>query len=291
MPEETSQWTHAGGRSDDVNGSFHEAYDAAREDAEEAAPVLILLGDALVLRQGNFRREMTVTPRVYHVIRSVAHAPIALFSVLHPVSPGLLDARARHSLGALVAQVGAALSTLEADLEDGPFVSDARDVLVGTRQCLQRTLDAGTYSRAQLAEFADEMGPVLLRLAEHATRFQLATLHAQVETVFATLTAAQRAALQVVVAGAHQARERSLGMQYFRKRFAEPTGSEERVAFAENVADEAAALKLVGTRRFDRAIAQAFFGDVKRLQQDVLGDATAAHLQNMDLVEAVGSGP
>jgi len=44
------------------------------------------------------------------------------------------------------------------------------------------------------------------------------------------------------------------------------------------VQDEDAALALVGTQRLDRALAQAFFGDARRLQRDVLGDAAHALL-------------
>jgi hypothetical protein len=38
------------------------------------------------------------------------------------------------------------------------------------------------------------------------------------------------------------------------------------------------ALRLVATCHFDRELAAAFFGDPKRLQRDVLGDAAAALL-------------
>jgi hypothetical protein len=40
---------------------------------------------------------------------------------------------------------------------------------------------------------------------------------------------------------------------------------------------------LVGTRRLDRAIASAFFGDPKRLQRDVLGDAAKSALERIAL--------
>ncbi len=73
-----------------------------------------------------------------------------------------------------------------------------------------------------------------------------------------------------MVTGNHQARARSLGMQYFRRRFAEPEGAEDRVAYAEGVEDPEEALALVGTRRMDREISAAFFGDEKHLQRDVL---------------------
>jgi hypothetical protein len=62
-------------------------------------------------------------------------------------------------------------------------------------------------------------------------------------------------------------------MQYFRKRFDEASGAEDRVVYAEGVEDPDEALALVGTRRMDTQISRAFFGDAKHLQRDVLGDA------------------
>jgi hypothetical protein len=132
-----------------------------------------------------------------------------------------------------------------------------------------------------LEAFARGLGPDLLRLTDHATRLQLASLHAQVETLLADFSSEELCELQVVVAGAHQARDRSLGMQYFRKRLNEPAREENRVAYAENAADEKAALTLVGIRKLDGAIASAFFGDPKRLQRDVLGDSVAKRLATM----------
>jgi hypothetical protein len=91
----------------------------------------------------------------------------------------------------------------------------------------------------------------------------------------------ERRSLEVVVAGDHQARARSLAMQYFQRRFGEERRRETRIAYGERVATVAEALELVGTRRIDRAVAAAFYGDPTRLQQDVLGDAAARILDEM----------
>jgi hypothetical protein len=72
-------------------------------------------------------------------------------------------------------------------------------------------------------------------------------------------------------------------MQYFRRRLREPEGAEERVTYGEAVTDPDEALALVGRRRLDRAIALAFFGDAKRLQRDVLGDAVHEQLATLEL--------
>ena len=67
---------------DAVNGTFHEAYDAARDRAENAAPVMVVLADRLVVVKGGERREWLVTPELFHVMKSAAHGPVALFSRL-----------------------------------------------------------------------------------------------------------------------------------------------------------------------------------------------------------------
>ncbi|MET0658935.1 MAG: hypothetical protein ABW110_12335, partial [Steroidobacteraceae bacterium] len=72
-----------------------------------------------------------------------------------------------------------------------------------------------------------------MRLTEHATRYELAVLHGTVETALSQLTAEQRARLEIIVAGAHQARARSLALPYFQRRLGERPGEERRVAYAE----------------------------------------------------------
>ena len=112
-------------------------------------------------------------------------------------------------------------------------------------------------------------------------------MHAHVEEALTGLADEARAALQVVVVGDHQARARSFGMQYFRKRLGEPAHVDDRLTYGENVDDVDAALALVGTRRLDEALAVAFFGDAKRLQADVLGDAAEALLADFDVGRAL----
>jgi hypothetical protein len=283
-PNEPPPWPQVGGPLDEVNAAFHTAYDGAREEAEEDAALLVLLGDVLVVQRGEARHERPVTPPLYHALKSVSHAPAALFALLHPLGDGPLDSRTRERLAALGARTRAALGTLARDAAgDAEAQAAMRALLEATGAEVERTLGNGRASREALGAYARTTGPALLALVDHATRVQLAALHAAVEEALAPMTDAERGGLQVVVAGAHQARERSLGMLYFQKRLGEEAGREERVAYAENVTDADQAVALVGTRRLDRAIARAFFGDARRLQRDVLGDAAAAHLSRMSL--------
>lgn len=283
MPAETRAWPHIESPLDDVNDDFHGAYDTARAVAEEAAPVLVLIDDRLVVYRRGERAEHVITPRLYHAIKSASHAPLALYSLLYLLGDRPLDPETARRLSGLREHTLASLAALANDVPHGPALDDLRLILDSTLARIEHALRTGQASRSALSAFARDSGPPLLRVIDHATGVQLGALHARVEQVLAEMTPAERGALQVVVAGAHQARERSVAMQYFRKRLREPAHTEERVAYAENAADEKAALALVGTRRFDRALAGAFFGDERRLQRDVLGDAAAARLSRLEL--------
>jgi hypothetical protein len=265
-----------GGPLDGVNDGFHAAYDGAREEAKLDAPVFVVHGDVLfVVRRGE-RRELALTPRNFHLIKSAAHAPVAIFAALHRSGAHLVEVLRTH--------VVASLASLDAEHElDHETASAMRDVLDTSLAFLERVLGPSRPTEAELESFAGASGPQLLRLTTFATRVQLRALHEVVEKALAELEPKERAGLQVVVTGDHQARVRSLGMQYFRKRFREPEGADEHVTYAEGVDDVDEALALVGTRRLDEAIAKAFFGDPKRLQRDVLGDAVHALLVDTDL--------
>ena len=279
----SNQWPRVGGPLDGVNEGFHAAYDGARVEAALDAPVFVVHGDSLfVLRRGQ-RRELSLTPRLFHVIKSAAHAPVAIFAAFHRRGDQLIEAlHAR-----VVASIAAVDGERDADA-DAETIEVIRDVLEESRTFLEPFVRAGDSKPAkpaaeELDAFARATGPQLLRLTMLATRVQLAALHEVVEKALAELEPDERAGLQVVVTGAHQARVRSLGMQYFRKRFRESDGAEHRVTYGEGVNDVDAAFALVGTRRLDSAVAKAFFGNPKRLQRDVLGDAVFALLKETEL--------
>jgi len=258
---------------DAVNDAFHDAYGRARSEAEVDAPVFVVLADALLVFRGSERHVREFTPPAFHLVKSAAHAPVAVFAAL---------SHDRGGVGTMATHVAAARAAAAGLLPAGEVLADVEATFDATLALLtdaeRRARDAGS-----LSAFAAKVGPVLLRLTAHATKMQLAALHDAVEDALAALSAEERSTLEVIVTGDHQARARSLAMQYFQERFGEAPGADERVTYAEGVGDEASALALVGTRRLDRAIARAFFGDDKRLQRDILGDAGAAELARMQL--------
>jgi hypothetical protein len=252
------------GPLDDVNDAFHASYDAARREAEDAAPILVVAGDELVRFRGEERCTFPIGPDRYHAIKCVAHAPITVFALL------------QHELAEVTPALTALRGSLSEISDDEPHVAT---VIERTIAFIDATL-AG--DAPPLDAFARAMGPLLVELTAVATRLQLDALHESTTRALADLTAPQTSALRVVVTGEHQARSRSLAMQYFRRRLGEPAGAEHRVLYGEAITTADEARVLVGKNRLDRRIAHAFFGEPTRLQRDILGDAAALEIDRFE---------
>lgn len=268
---------------DEIDDEFHAAYERARLDTEHDVPVLVVLADELVLFQGRARKSWSFSPQAYHLIKTVSHCPLAIFSSLQPgrVQPRVEGAKAwQESMQRWIDEARARLEEQSTDL-DPDVITDLHTVLTMSGVLIEQPPEQ--LSREAVLAFAAELGPVLLRLIDAATQLQLDALHAYVEEAVAELSSEVRKRLEVVVTGNHQARVRSLPMQYFKQRLQEPANMEVRVTYAESVDNERDALALVGTRRIDRALAEAFFQDPSRMQRDLLGDAAKARLTKANL--------
>jgi hypothetical protein len=269
----------------DVNQRFHDAYDEARHGVREPKPLLVVLEDSMILRRGDERTEVVVTPPLFQVIKAAAHAPLALFSILARRAAGPVDGATRDALGKLQMALALATAALTDDVigDEREVAARLRTILAPTAAFIAPLLDGGAHDGERLVAFARTLGPALLGATRDATRLQLTAINRRLPALLAHLDAHERQTFEVVVAGAHQARARSLAMQYFGKLLDEQPGAELRLVYAENVSDENGAVALRATRDLDRALAGAFFGDPKRLQRDILGDAVHEQLATLPL--------
>jgi len=261
------------------NQVFHEAYGGARDGVRHQVPILVVLPTELALHRQNQRRAVSYSRPSFARAKSAAHIAVALFALTAAESSA---ERRGPGVARLLEHITAALEARQPNSE--PVDHEIKALL---ERCLQfaQAAKEQAASESVRAAFASDAGPRILHITELATREQIAGLHEAVETTFRELTPDEQVELQVVVVGDHQARARSLGMQYFKRRFQERPGADERVTYGENIEDEEEAISLVATRRLDKKIAQAFFGDENRLQRDVLGDAAKHCLDEMDFPE------
>jgi len=255
------------------NEVFHAVYGRAQEEVRDEIPVLVVSPTQLVLRRGDQRRLWPYSQPLFARAKVAAHVAVALFALTSAKSKPQ-DSR---SGGARLAEH---ISDTLAESRRSSSEADEVDVLL--EYCLAFAHDAwqGAVAEPARSVFAANAGPRILRITELATREQIGALHGVVEEIFGQLSTREQAELQVVVVGDHQARTRSLGMQYFKCRFREGV-TDQRVTYGENVEDEEEAVSLVAKRRLDQQIARAFFGDEHRLQRDVLGDAAKHCLDAM----------
>ena len=260
------------------NRVFHEAYSGARDGVRDQVPILIVSPSELSLHHRNQRHALSYSRPSFASAKSAAHIAVALFALTCAESNA---EQARAGIARLLQHSSAALDmTPRSDSE----LSDQIHALLQHCLAFARAAHEGTGSEPLRAEFASDAGPRILRITELATCEQIAGLHEAVEAVLGKLSTREQAELQVVVVGDHQARARSLGMQYFKRRFQEEEAMDQRVTYGENIDDEQEAIALVATRRLDQRIASAFFGDEHRLQRDVLGDAAKRCLDQMDIL-------
>ena len=260
--------------------AFHEAYSAARDRARFDVPVLIVRATELALHVRAERREYSFAHPGFFAAKAAAHAAVAAFTLTHESSApagAMLEA-----LTVLEQRISAAAGTSRDSI--GSAVTRELESVLSSSLTFLRDYLSGERSAGHIASYAATVGSQILRLTEVTTCEQVAALHQAAEEALASLSDEDRRLLQVVVIGDHQARVRSMGMQYFQRRFGERAeATDERVTFGENVSTEDEALALVATRRLDEKIAQAFFGDAKRLQRDVLGDAAKRCIEGMRL--------
>ncbi|HET9932054.1 MAG TPA: DUF6766 family protein, partial [Polyangiaceae bacterium] len=257
----------------DANDRFHAAYERSL-DLQPNGPVIVLLNGELVIRNGAVRRAFPLESGEFTAAKIAAHLTVATF----------LLANDEERLRPTVQRVD---SMLEACSRGEPtrLRTAMRTLLEASQRFGSRALQDGPLGERARSEFAASTREGLLRLTELATEAELIALHDATRAALSSLSERERETLEIVVAGNHQARSRSLGMQYFARRLGEEEGEERRVAYGENIETEDEALELVATRRLDRELAAAFFGDERRMQRDLLADAATRCLDRMNLDE------
>lgn len=262
-----------------LNETFRAAYRRAKEATlAHAGPVILLEGDNVVLMRGPQRLEVPYTPAVYHVLKMVAHVPLALDVILapHAGDDTLNDAFVAELLRYRELMGQAEPTLTNQGLEPEPLAR-SRKIFAECRAFLDSVVQARRCPREERIRFARRMTPMVMKNVGEAARAELDALHARITAWRAEMTAEEWNAVKVVILGSALPRKQNLAVQYFCRLLGEP-GEGPRIIYAESVRDEAKALDLMATGAVDTTIGEDFFNDPARMHRDLLSDAARDYL-------------
>ncbi len=271
-----------------LNDAFRDAYVARRTAALAASgPVLLQMGDRLLLLRGAERLEAPATSAHYHALKSVAHVPFALYLRLADVD-GPLDPERARQLTAYRVLVERAAATIDGRFTDAAQRARQRRILDRSLALLTAVLGDGRVSAAALRAFVRDQRADLLDNVRDAAREQVTLMTRQWKLWEARLTPLERSRLHAVVGTPHMPRRGNVAVQalqvwldepYEGRRADERVAEGSRILVAEGIFDVEGMRALLGTHLVNRDAAAAFFDDPLRLDRNLLSDGAEEALR------------
>ncbi len=265
-----------------LNASFRKAHAAARKEMlAKCGPVVLLDGDNLILMHKGNRIEGRGIPEIYHTLKAVAHAPVAVQVLLGPYGETPVAAERLSGLKEYRDQLVQAEKTLGGRGLSDEQLKRSQKIFSSCRTFLDSVTKMERAKGEVVKAFAREMAPLVIAHATDAARAQLDTTHEQMKKWRAQLSADEWKSLHVVIIGSPMPRKGNLAVQYFAHLLGEK-GEGLRILYAESLWDEAKALNLLGVSLVDSSMAVAFFGDDMRMHIDLLAPLAEELLKKMD---------
>lgn len=264
-----------------LDREFLSAYATARTELiERQGPTILADFDTLTLLDGRNRETVKPNPAALVPLKAVAHAPLALFAIvnvadLKPKKPATIDTLRRLTVAMERARQALPGSELSAEQRE------RSGIILG--HCIAwaaAVRDHGELSRQEFQKLVDQLRPAILASVRDAARLRIDASHAVVMRWKRQLAPEAWSRLRVIVSGSQMPRRENLLVQYFARLLGEP-GESNRIIYAESIFEEPRALNLLGTHLLDSAASQAFFGDPRRLDSDLLGPAAREYLNTL----------
>lgn len=256
-----------------LNAAMRKFYANARTRELTAIPVVIVVsGNDLVLLKNGKRTVVSVILAEYHTLKSIAHSTVALFTLLTHEPGEPLDAERVKALAEFQKLLVAASLAVEKFGFDPDTLVRQKRILTRATEFATKVSEAGKVSADDLAKFCRASRTDVVANGAAAARAQLITTHKQVMEWKKDMTAAEWAALTVVIPGNQTARVENAPVQYFARLFGETPGEGRRVVYTESLWEEDKALAQLGTLRLDGKLSVAVFGDPYRMYRDFVAD-------------------
>ncbi|QDU48585.1 hypothetical protein [Gimesia panareensis] len=265
-----------------LNRHFINAHTVARKlDLAAGGPIILLKDGQLVLiRNGKETTSEVLLPR-YDTVKVFAHMPVAIYLMLGPPGAGALDTQRLQQLAEYHGQMDRVEKLLDHIGLEGEQLKRQKQLLAGSKQFLEHVIQQQRCSTEELYAFTRSMLPMIQANIAEAAASQLDAMHRQVTAWKKEMTPEEWQKLRVSVKGAVLAREGNLAMQYF-ERLLNLEGPGMRLIYMERYVPPTPMQTLLATRSVDRGISIAFFDNPDRMFRDVLVDAAAEHIKQMN---------
>jgi hypothetical protein len=263
----------------DLNNASRMFYTLAKQQTlAKCGPVMILIGDDLVLLKGGNRTQARVIPDIYHTLKTFDHISLALDVALTahagetPLSDDFLN-ELRDYRG-LFPAAGERIDKVGLDAEQS---ARQKTIIAACAQFVDAVLDKRQCLLAERIAFTRKMTPLLMANASAAARAALDSMHRQVCEWKGQLTPEEWSALSVIVVGRQLPRRDNLAVQYFGRLLGQP-GESKRLIYAEGLGDEPRSLDLLATHLVDTQVGIDFFNDPNGMARDLLSDGARDYL-------------
>jgi hypothetical protein len=263
-----------------LNEALREQHANARErEWALRGPVILVEFDKLTLLKGDDRKTVEVLPLQYHRLKSIAHAPLAIYLTMEKEGDSPIGDQQLTRLKDIAARIEA----VRAVLNDSDFRPDAlirqREILDRSTTFIANALKTGSANSKDYPAFAIGIRPLIMKNVEEAAELQIRGYDAAVAGWKKSLSVTEWSKLKVVITGSASPRKQNLATQYFAQVLG-VSGEGPRLVYAESLYDEAKALKLLNATAVDAKAGLAFFDDSSRLHRDLMADAAAKFLQD-----------
>ena len=267
----------------DLNKSFRSHYAKTRASIlQNSGPVIIVRGDNMILINGEQRIEGKLIDPTYHDLKAVAHAPLALYSLLIRNKTPILSDDIISELEKLAIVFERSYSAFDSRLNSKEVEKKQRDILSSCIDFTSVTLKTKKFDYSNLIKFMRSLLNPIQENLELAAKYRINNYRDQIFEWRTELNGKQWEQVVFLIPGSPMARKDNLAVQFCAKLVGEKNEGA-RIVYAESLFGENEAMLRLATHLFDTKIGEDIFSDPWRMHRDALGPSTARYLDVISL--------
>lgn len=275
-----------------LNCDMHKAYEFQIDQimrtfgSKNGRPVIINLGNTLILKYNGEKQVIDINPATYHEIKAFCHGALSIVLILTQQKERKLDKKHAQLLKQLQRDFETSLSILS-DLDlTNQTKSDIKELVSLSEGFITKTLQTSQWTHVNLSTYYNNATPLIDKLLYSAAKIEISFLNNAIDQWLAPMSFKERSMIGIAIATVHQARANEISLQYFIKKFHKQVGigalNEDGMVVIEDQFDENKVLQHLARNYLDREAAQFIFNQPGRLQEDALSNAGEKILDKMD---------